>query len=64
MSGIFPLRSLIYMLQCDLFLGMFAFFLGPKCVISPSNWLPRYDRVGLAEKASMKQQMHNFILFF
>lgn len=62
MSGIFPLRSLINMFQWDLSLGVFAYFLGPPCVISPGNLLPGYDSVGLAEKTSIKQQMQNFIL--
>lgn len=57
MSGIFPLRSLINMLQWDLSLGVFAYFLGPPCAISPGNLLPGYDSVGLAEKTSIKQQM-------
>lgn len=57
MSGIFPLRSLINMLQWDLSLGVFAYFLGPPCAISPGNLLLGYDSVGLAEKISIKQQM-------
>lgn len=51
------------MLQYDLFLGMFAYFLGPQRVISSSNLLPGYDSVSLAGNTSVKQQMYNFILF-
>lgn len=51
------------MLQWDLSLGVFAYFLGPPCAISPGNLLPGYDSVSRAEKTSIKQKMENLILF-
>lgn len=54
MSGMFPLRSLFNMIQWDLSLRVFAYFLGPPCVISPGNLLPGYDSESPAEKTSTK----------